>query len=134
VRKGLTPGFFAVVCLLLVGTGGFIVLQNQLAVTSDIRSVGVDSRIEAEKARQKSLRVQLAQLKSPDRVARVAQDELGMKEPDGVIYLKYGRDRRGDIVSQSTYEQWSEPASATANRDKSASAASTDTPEAITKR
>lgn len=108
-RKGLTGAFFVLVCAVLFGTGGFIVLQNQIAVTMDVRARKVDARIAAERAKQKTLRVTLVRLKSPERVARIARDELQMAEPEAVIYLKYERDASGAMACHSSFEQWSEP-------------------------
>jgi cell division protein FtsL len=48
-------------------------------------------RLEAEAARQQTryeqLRLQVAELESPDRVVAVAQERLGMVSPPGVTYL-----------------------------------------------
>lgn len=104
-RKGLSFGFFLFVCVMLAGTGVFILVQHQFAVMSELKVDKVERRIAGEKARQKSLRIELARLKSPARTSRIAMDELGMVEPGGVIYLKYGRDAKGNMVCQSSYEK-----------------------------
>ena len=129
----MTPAFFALVCAVLFGTGGFIVLQNQLTVTTEVRAVRVDARIAAERARQKTLGVKLARLKSPARVVRIAQDELEMAEPEAVIYLKYARDARGALVCQSSYEQWSGPPLVREAREESPTT-SLESPGALSKR
>jgi len=103
-KKGLDFRFFLVVCLILAATGVFILVQHQYSVSSDLKVRNIEKKIEAEKANQKSLRISLAKLKSPARIARMAQDELRMEEPTGVIYLKYGRDEEGNLVCQSTFE------------------------------
>lgn len=133
-RKGLTFGFFLAVCFIVAGIGGFIVLQNQLTVTSELRSEKVDASIEAQRARQEDLRVLLARVKSPARVARIAQDELGMTEPDGVIYLRYWKDPQGNVVCQSTYEQGDGSPAASQTEDTQAPVTSAEPAEAITKR
>ncbi|MBU4173915.1 MAG: hypothetical protein KKB90_10765 [Actinobacteria bacterium] len=104
-KKGLDFRFFLVVCLILAGTGVFILVQHQYSISSDLKVREIDQSIEAEKADQKSLRVSLARLKSPARVTRMAQDELEMSEPTGVIYLKYSRDEAGNLICQSTFEE-----------------------------
>lgn len=104
-KKGLNFRFFLVVCIVLAGTGVFILVQHHYSVSSDLKVRQMEKEIEQEKERQKSLRISLARLKSPDRIARMAQDELGMSEPTGVIYLKYSRDTNGNLVCQSTFEK-----------------------------
>jgi cell division protein FtsL len=104
-RKGLTFGFLMLVLLILAGTGVFMVAMQQGAVSSDLESRRVEQDIAAEKAAQKSLRLDLARLNSPGRIARIAQDELGFAEPGAVIYLKYTRDSNGKIACQSTLER-----------------------------
>lgn len=103
--KGLNMGFLFLVFLFLACTGVFMLVQHQFTVRSDLKRRGLESRIEDEKAKQESLRLNLARLKSPGRVARIATDELGLADPGGVIYLKYARDAAGNLVTQSTYEE-----------------------------
>ncbi len=93
------------VLLILAGTGVFMVAMQQGAVSSDLEARRVEQKIAAEKAEQKSLRLDLARLNSPGRVARIAQDELGFGEPGAVIYLKYTRGKDGKIACQSTLER-----------------------------
>lgn len=47
----------------------------------------LDERIEAETQRQHDLRLQVAQLESPERVVERARNDLGMVTPDDVIWL-----------------------------------------------
>lgn len=127
-------GFFLVVCLILAGTGVFILVQHQYAVTNELKVDRIDQNILSNKARQKSLRIKLAKLKSPGRVARIAEEELGMVEPGGVIYLKYRRDQNGKLVCMSTYEKRSEAPPVT-EADKEEASVETEEPvEALTKR
>lgn len=104
-RKGLTFGFLMLVLAVLAGTGVFMVAMQQGAVSSDLRSRKIEQQIAAEKAMQKSMRLEIARLKSPGRVTRIAMDELGLIEPEAVIYLKYARDENGNVTCQSTMER-----------------------------
>jgi len=108
-KRGLTFGFFLVVCLILCGTGVFIVAQHQMTVSAELRVRSVEQKITSEKKKQEDLRMKLARLNSPARVTRAAQDELGLAEPTGVIYLKYGRDANGNRICESSFQRWSEP-------------------------
>ncbi|MFH1149634.1 MAG: hypothetical protein V1748_04085 [Actinomycetota bacterium] len=103
--RRFTVGFLVAVLFALTAIAFFIQVQQQLAAKSNLEARTVEKSIAAEKTRQKELRIVLARLKSPGRVARIAQDELVMGEPGGVIYLKYTRDADGNIASQSTYEK-----------------------------
>ena len=105
----MTPAFLVLVLAILFGTGGFIVLQNQLSVMTEFKARKIDARMAGESDRQKTLRVKLARLKSPARVVRIARDELEMAEPEAVVYLKYERDASGALACQSSYEQWRGP-------------------------
>jgi cell division protein FtsL len=117
-RKGLTFGFLMLVLLILAGTGVFMVAMQQGAVSSDLEARRVEQKIAAEKAKQKSLRLDLARLNSPGRVARIAQDELGFGEPGAVIYLKYTRDNSGKIACQSTLERTEREPPSEADKDQ----------------
>ena len=108
-KKGLNMGFIFLVLIVLAGTGVFMLVQHQFAVRAEIKTRSVEVRITEEKSKQESLRLSLAALKSPGRVARVATDELGLADPTGVIYLKYSRDASGTIITQSTYEEIAAP-------------------------
>jgi cell division protein FtsL len=113
-RKGLTFGFLMLVLFLLAGMGVFMVAMHQNAISNDLAARGLEQRINAEKSKQKDLRITLARLKSPGRVTRMATDELGLTEPGGVIYLKYKFDASGNMVCQSTFERTGgEPAQGT---------------------
>lgn len=106
-KKRLGFGFFLIVMLMLAGTGVFIVSQHQMATSSELKSREIDEEIAEERATQKSLRVKLARLESPARVARIAIDALEMSDPDAVIYLRYTIDEEGNLACQSSYESWS---------------------------
>jgi cell division protein FtsL len=104
-NRGLSFGFLIFVFLFLAATGVFMLVQHQYAVRNDLKETSLSTKIANEKSRQETLRLSLARLKSPGRVARIAGDELGLGEPSGVIYLKYARDASGNIVCQSTFEK-----------------------------
>jgi len=104
-QRGLSFGFLIIVLVILAGTGVFMLVQRQFAVRCDIKSTRLEASISAEKSKQESLRLTLARLKSPGRITRMAGDELGLTEPSGVIYLKFTRDAKGNMVCQSTYEK-----------------------------
>jgi cell division protein FtsL len=108
-RKGLTAGFLVFVLVFLAGTAVFMLVQHRYAIRNDLSARKLDSKIASEKSRQERLRLSIAKLKSPGRVARIASDELGMMEPSGVIYLKYARDEEGRMVCQSTFEKRGPP-------------------------
>lgn len=103
--RRLSVGFLVAVLLALTAIAFFIQIQQQLAARSDIKVRSIEKSIAGEKVRQKQLRIVLARLKSPGRVARIAQDELSMGEPTGVIYLKYSRDANGNTACESTFEK-----------------------------
>jgi cell division protein FtsL len=119
-NRGLSFGFLIFVFLFLAGTGVFMLVQHQYTVRCDLKTERLSSKIANEKSRQETLRLSIARLKSPGHVARIASDELGMGEPMGVIYLKYARDAKGNIVCQSTFEQRTSPAPPRAQEQKPA--------------
>ena len=70
-----TAGLFLVVCLHVLLTQG----------QADLDSLR--TRAEAESARNRRLRVQVAELESPSRIVAAARERLGMVPPVTVIYL-----------------------------------------------
>jgi len=108
-NRGLNFGFLILVFLFLACTGVFMLVQHQYSVRCDLKTTRLETRIANEKSRQEALRLSLARLKSPGRVARIAGDELGLGEPTGVIYLKYARYANGNMVCQSTFEERTSP-------------------------
>ena len=119
-RKGLTFGFLMLVLFILAGTGVFVVAMHQSVVSRDLAERRCEQQIAAEQEKQESLRLELARLKSPDRVARIAADELGLQDPVAVIYLKYSLDGSGKIACQSTMERTSqEPTKETGKKQAS---------------
>lgn len=70
-----TAGLFLVVCLHVLLTQGQADLDSLRA------------RAEAESARNRRLRVQVAELESPSRIVSAARERLGMIPPATVVYL-----------------------------------------------
>ena len=109
-KKGLSFGFLIFVFIFLAGTGMFMLVQRQFAVTCDLKVRRLQQKIDSEKSKQESLRLGIARFKSPGRIARIASDDLGLGYPTVVIYLKYKRGPDGNIVCASTFEQRVRPA------------------------
>jgi cell division protein FtsL len=109
-RRDLDFGFFILVCVILAGIGVFILVQHQYSVNSELKKQRIEKQVTDEKDKQEALRIELARVKSPDRVSRIAKDELGMVEPGAVVYLRYKRDSNGKIVCRSSYEKRSQEA------------------------
>ena len=107
--RGLNFRFFLLCCALLTASAVFVLYVNQSALDADIKTRKVEEETHRERALQKDLRMKLARLKSPGRIARIAIDELGMTEPDGVIYLKYRRGATGGLSCESTFERRKAP-------------------------
>ena len=70
-----TAGLFLVVCL-------HVLLTQGQADLDDLRA-----RAESEAARNRRLRVQVAELESPSRIVSAARERLGMVPPPTVVYL-----------------------------------------------
>jgi cell division protein FtsL len=68
-------GLFGIAALHVVLTQGQFRLQQ------------LENRANEQQARYEQLRLQVAQLESPERVVAVAQERLGMVSPPGVTYL-----------------------------------------------
>jgi cell division protein FtsL len=101
--KRLTFGFLMLVLFILGCIGVFMVAMHQSAVGRDIETRRIEQEIASEKTKQKSMRVELARLRSPGRVARVAQEELDFQEPCTVIYLRYSSTSDGGVASIKTH-------------------------------
>jgi len=132
--RGLNFRFFMLVCSVLAGIGVFILVQHQLSVTCEVKSAKVAKQIAGEKTKQEFLRIKLAKLKSPARVTRIAQDEIGMVEPGGVIYLKYGKGADGQPSCQSAYEKRNEQPPINDMEKPSDSTTTDETSGAVTRR
>lgn len=136
---GLTLWFMVFVILFLAGTAFFVLVQHQFTMRCDVKARRIESKTAMEKSRQERLRLSIAKLKSPGRVARIAGDELGLTEPSGVIYLKYTRDAGGNMICQSTFEERQPPGPAvpkqeSEQQEEGSQAAVEEGPAPITRR
>lgn len=65
-----------------------VVAFHTLLVSNQSDLDDLDRRIEAEVARSEQLRLRAAELAAPERIVRVASDELGMVTPEEVVWLE----------------------------------------------
>jgi cell division protein FtsL len=72
----------------IVVAGLFALVAFHVVVTqAQFRLDKMDARAANEQARYQRLRLQVAELESPDRIVAAAQERLGMVPPPGVTYL-----------------------------------------------
>src|SRR5450756_1349366 len=90
-RKDLDFGFFILVCVILAGVGVFVLVQHQHSVTRELKQQKIEKQIAGEKAKQETLRIKLARLKSPARISRIAQDLslIHISEPTRLGMISY---------------------------------------------
>jgi cell division protein FtsL len=74
-------GAVAIVCMLALA--GF---HAQL-VSGQVRLDELEGQVAEEQARYAANRLEVAELESPERIVRVAQEQLGMVAPAGLTYL-----------------------------------------------
>ena len=74
--------------LLFVAVFGVVVLQAML-VQTQARLDGLDQDVVVEQQRAEALHLQLAELRSPERITAAAQERLGMIPPEEVLYLQH---------------------------------------------
>ena len=74
-------GFVAVLCMLALAA-----FHAQL-VTGQVELDELERQVAEEQARYAANRLEVAELESPERIVRVAQEELGMVAPAGLTYL-----------------------------------------------
>lgn len=72
---------FATICLFLLAA------FNALLVSGQGRIDRLERQVQEAQARYSTNRLRVAELESPDRIVRVAQERLGMVPPPGVTYL-----------------------------------------------
>lgn len=77
--------------LLLVAVLGVVVFQALLVQTQS-RLDGLERDLVAEQRRADDLRLTVAELQSPERIAQAAEERLGMIEPGEVLYLQHDAD------------------------------------------
>jgi cell division protein FtsL len=76
------------VTVLVVVAGLFGLVASHVLLTQDqFRLQHLESKAAAEQARYERLRLQVAELESPQRIVAAAQERLGMVPPPGVRYL-----------------------------------------------
>ncbi|GEM_PF-5730404 len=105
--------FIAVVLFVLFAACALSVLYTNLSNRNEISVRRIEERIKSEVQKQKELRVKLARVCSPERIARIAVDELGMREPEKVIFLRYAKRPDGQLISESKLEKMSSQATVT---------------------
>ena len=80
-RAGVMLTVLAFVALFGVAASHALLIQNQASVDE------LDDRVAAEQARYEELRLEVAQLESPQRISTEAQQTLGMVAPGDVEWL-----------------------------------------------
>ena len=79
---------FAIGVSALVGLGLFGIAALHVVLTQgQFELQRLESSAEQQQARYEQLRLQVAELESPERIVAVAQERLGMVSPPGVTYL-----------------------------------------------
>lgn len=79
---------FATGVAALVGLGLFGIAALHVVLTQgQFELQRLEARAEQQQARYEQLRLQVAELESPERIVAVAQERLGMVSPPGVTYL-----------------------------------------------
>lgn len=79
-----------------------------LLVQSEFRLVRLEEKADAAERRYEQLRLEVAQLSSPERIVRTAQERLGMVVPDEVSYLVAPVAVPEPAAGRSGDEAWSE--------------------------
>lgn len=74
--------------LLFVAVLGVVVFQALLVQTQS-RLDDLDDQLAVEQQRADDLRVELAALRSPERIVAEASDRLGMVPPEQILYLQH---------------------------------------------
>jgi cell division protein FtsL len=78
----------AVFTVLVAGLGLFAVVAFHVVLTQNqFRLDQLRTSATTEQARYQRLRLQVAQLESPDRIVATAQKQLGMVQPPSIVYL-----------------------------------------------
>ncbi|MFP3900076.1 MAG: septum formation initiator family protein [Acidimicrobiia bacterium] len=88
-RRGvrLSPTTGMVLTVLLFVALFAVAVTHTLLIESQIEIDALDQKVAAEQARYESLRVDVAELESPERIMREARDRLGMVPPEDVGWL-----------------------------------------------
>lgn len=87
VRRRLTPAAGVLLTAALFALLLLIAISHTLLVQNQVKLDGIDQQLVEEQARYQSLRRQVAEMESPERIVAAAQ-ELGMVTPDDLVYLQ----------------------------------------------
>lgn len=72
--------------LVVIGLFGLVAF-HVMVTQAQFRLDRINGRVSQDEARYQRLRLQVAELESPDRIIAAAQERLGMVPPPGVTYL-----------------------------------------------
>ena len=81
--RGFAAGVAVLVALGLLGIASLHVVLTQ----GQFRLARLEEQATQQQSRYEQLRLQVAELESPERIVAVAQERLGMISPPGVTYL-----------------------------------------------
>jgi cell division protein FtsL len=86
-RLRISPRTGVVLTVSLFGALFGVAVSHAMLIESQMDLEQLDERAASEQARYERLRLDVAELESPDRVVREAQDRLGMVPADEVVWL-----------------------------------------------
>jgi hypothetical protein len=86
-RVRISPRTGVVLTVSLFGALFGVAVSHAMLIESQMDLDQLDERASTEQARYERLRLDVAQLESPDRIVREAQDRLGMVPADDVVWL-----------------------------------------------
>jgi cell division protein FtsL len=86
-RLRISPRTGVVLTVSLFGALFGVAVSHAMLIESQMDLEQLDEQAAAEQARYERLRLDVAQLESPDRIVRDAQDRLGMVPADDVVWL-----------------------------------------------
>jgi cell division protein FtsL len=86
-RLRISPRTGVVLTVSLFGALFGVAVSHAMLIESQMDLEQLDERASAEQARYERLRLDVAELESPDRIVREAQDRLGMVPADDVVWL-----------------------------------------------
>ena len=87
VRRRMTPAMAVLITAALFATLLAVAVAHTVLVEGQVRLDELDAQLSTEQARYQELRLEVAEMESPDRVVRVAQEQ-GMVAPDDLKYLQ----------------------------------------------
>jgi cell division protein FtsL len=86
-RPRFSPKVGVLITALLFAGLFALAVVHTLLVQGQIRLDQLDEQVAEEQGRYQELRLQVAELESPERIVAVAQTRLGMVSPDDIVYL-----------------------------------------------